>query len=217
MGSDLDLSPADIAQLRAATLARGWPWWSAPFDLNLFGIRGASSQADLYDDGIGIAWTDAAGHPHGRLFRATTDPGRPWLQRPSRASGCAILVGPAWYRGMYALGLHKGRAALVQAGPCRVWRDDDRDAVLGPLANPEGFPVEAGGGINLHDPGAEDPGKVGYSSAGCQVPWRAAYVGEIREALQRQTEAGHGGTLSYALHHANRAPELAALLSRLES
>jgi hypothetical protein len=209
----IQMSAAQIERMRAETLARGWPWFpdsQKNFDLSLFGIAGESHEANLYDDAIGVVWRDRHGIPTGLLYRATVDPGRKWLLNPMRETGCAILARPRFYKGLWKRGVHKGHDALVQVGPCSIWRDNDRDTVLDMDAPPIDRPPI---GINLHDPFSLDPAVVEGASAGCQVPWRKAYVAEIHWLVGQQAKAGQGETVSYALHDSRETESLRSIVA----
>ena len=197
----------DLLQSRA--LAKGWPWWTAPNDLNLFGLRAASDQAGPWDDAIGVAWRDRGLVPHVELFRGTTDPGRPWLDHPMRPAGCAVVI-PGYYRGLWRRGLHgsPGYPALVQVGAINVWRDADHNGTI-----LRGGPVyRDASGINLHH-GGDTKGEVGLYSAGCQPVRARADLTRILELVAAQVAAGHGETVSYGLIDVGDEPELAPLLA----
>jgi hypothetical protein len=102
--------------------------------LHLFGIRAASPvgpttverhapQFDRFEDTIGTFGTEL------RLWPATVDPGRTWTLHPMQPGGAAHLEPGRW---LFKRGLHRGHAALVQAGPVTVRRDRDRDGVSEP-------------------------------------------------------------------------------------
>lgn len=152
--------------------------------LHLIGIRGAvpvsaaptgcvavqliRNTPNDYNDAIGVFGTEL------RLFTGSVDPGSTWTLRPSNPNGCAHLLNGHW---RYQLGPHRGKPALVQAGPVKVWRDRDRDHARDPHEM-----VDTGWfGINIHA-GGVSPDVDAYS-AGCQVihggwagkPWKTFY------------------------------------------
>ena len=135
-----------------------------PYNLNLIGIRAATSVPNSFDDRFFVLWKHQ-GVWHRRVYAITTDPGTYWLQNPMNVSGTAILK-EGQYLGLWALGKHSGYDALVQVNPCTVIRDSNRDNILD-YDNHE----ETGlFGINLHR--ANQYGKsaqVDKWSAGCQV------------------------------------------------
>lgn len=141
--------------------------YEAPLErLHLLGIRSASpvgsetielheERSNQYDDTLCVFGSGFA------LFPATVDPGRTWTRKPSNPRGAAHLKFGAYD---YQRGLHRGKPALVQAGPVTVWRDTDRDGTL----DPGDFQADRGWfGINLHRGGSRPT--VDSWSAGCQV------------------------------------------------
>lgn len=189
-------------ELRAEFTHLGYPWFGSPLSLNLFGIRAANPRAGCFDDTIGLAWIDLDGHQQLLQFPATTDPGAYYLTHPLNSSGTAILA-PGHYPAMYRPGLHRGRyRALVQAGPCTVIRDRNRDDRL----DFTGRRQTGWFGINLHRAAARGTTlTVGPHSAGCQVVQRAADLSAILALVDLQ--AKHLGTpqVSYTLFY---EPEL---------
>lgn len=169
----IELSNARIrAWLDAADLTA-----PEPGRLHILGIRGAipigprqitrvEGQDDKWDDSIIVFGTEL------EAFLGTCDPGKWYGQHPINPGGCAHLVEGGPY--LYARGKHKGHAAVVQAGPVKVWRDRDRDLKQDAGENPH---WENDIGLNIH---AGSGQVVGKSSAACQVihggyegtPWR---------------------------------------------
>lgn len=95
-------------------------------------------------------------------FPITTLPGEHYLRKLLNPRGTAILA-PGQYVNAYALGLHKGKPALVQVAPVTVYRDGNRDQNFD-LVNPESGMF----GINIHRAG-KFSNFVNSWSAGCQV------------------------------------------------
>lgn len=123
-------------------------------DIALLGIRGngATNEMGVYDDTIYRRLGDVV-----TSWRASTDPGRYWIQHPVNPSGCARLRCGVW---RYTVGLHLGKhLALCQAMAVTVDRIDAKGRVT---AQQTGF-----FGINIHSGGTEP--EVGKWSAGCQV------------------------------------------------
>lgn len=127
---------------------RGWDLMMGKKDVNDNGI---------YDDLISICVSSA--EPICESFRASTDPGKYYIERPMNEMGCARLrPGLFWYK----MGSHKGHPAFVQAAGVDVER-----------LNSKGEPVHMESnvyiGANIHSGG---PGyEVDRFSAGCQVIW----------------------------------------------
>lgn len=143
-----------------------------PFKVALLGIRGfdramALASRDLaevieeernamgvYDDAIVRRIGDEL-----TIWRASTDPGRWYIENPLRSAGCARLREGLW---SYRLGPHRGNPALIQAGPVTVDRLDRRGKVVG---SDTGDNDDLG--IHIHSGGSQYT--VGRFSAGCQV------------------------------------------------
>jgi len=193
----------ELESIKQAYLDAGYAWFGeGEFNLNLFGIRGESSDPGEFNDLIGVAYVDADGAQQLRIWPATTDPGRPLLLRPINVAGTAILV-PGQYPGAYQIGNHRGYEALVQRGPVRVWRDRNRDAQLdwGDDAGIEGYY-----GINIHRarPKGDTP-DVGSYSAGCQV-FQSARDFDDMMAIARSAARRWGPRITYTLFTADQIP-----------
>lgn len=188
---------------RAVRHAVGAPWFTGPYDLNVFGIRrpwGPTGEiTDLFDDAIVLAYRDDNLDPRVEVYPATTDPGKPWEARPMRPDGCAILV-PGHYLSSHVLGTHKGYQALQQDAALKVWRDADHDGRYDTGAVHEAY---ATSGINIHS-AADDLVSttseiVGRWSAGCQVLKRRSDLRKLVAAVEAQKRRGLGGHISYTL------------------
>ena len=95
-------------------------------------------------------------------FPCTVDPGLRYNWRPINPRGTAHLCNGGPYP--YVRGLHRRKPALVQDGPVRIWRDENRNGVRD---NGEKCHPENGIGINIHRGGSS--AIVDAWSAGCQV------------------------------------------------
>jgi len=162
--------------------------------INVLGIRGyqngrATEDApDRYNDTIAVLWRDGSGR-HVREYEATVDPGAYWTENPMKPEGVAHLVDGQY---LYQSGRHKGRPALVQAGPVTVWRDRNQDDDRDP-----GEKVETGNfGINIHDGGSD--ARVGRYSAGCQVV-RGGGAGAAWQEFLSLVGMHPGSTIRYTL------------------
>lgn len=139
---------------------------SAPYNLQLVGVRSSSIASNTFDDRCYCVYRDESGTLRLESWAITTDPGRYWLEHPGKVAGTAILK-PGQYRGAWELGLHKGeKPALVQVKPVTVYRDPDGDTTLDTASEDTGL-----FGINLHRAGLKSSA-VDKWSAGCQV-WQA--------------------------------------------
>lgn len=182
--------------VRGVYQKKGYPWWTKPYDLNLFGVRAEGFHPDVFDDRIGIAYVDKFGNRLIFEVAATTDPGLYYLNNPMNSKGCAYLK-PGYYKGSHCLGIHKGYAAIVQCGPVTVYRIRKLKDIscLDMMLHDTGIH-----GINIHRALAEGLAvSVGKFGAGCQVtPW-AADLNYMRALLTMQKK--HIGTdkISYAL------------------
>jgi hypothetical protein len=201
------MTPDEIAHLFKAELIQlGYAFFEdGDFDLNLIGLRNAANHSNLFDDTFVALFKDE-GEWQYKSWAFTSDPGRKWLQRPMRPEGCAIVV-PGQYRGVYTLGQHTGKPALVQSGMLRVWRDNDRDDVAD-----YGGPVHEGSGycINIHRAGA-DSKLIEDWSAGCQVFKRSADLDEFLALCDRQIARGWN-RFSYTLINVKGTPLLAQFI-----
>ena len=80
------------------------------------------------------------------VFEATTDPSNLNLETPVNNKGCAVLR-EGVHKALWKIGKHKGQyKALVQANPCQVIRDNNRDDKIDITDNTD-FGMF---GINLH-------------------------------------------------------------------
>lgn len=163
----------------------GFPVFEGTYDLNCVIERASERRAGRLDDLFHLAYRTIDASWHDLAFPCTVDPGLAYLHRPINARGTAILQ-PGHYPGMWQRGLHHGRAALRQVGPCDVARDGDRDDLLEPGAVNRGI-----FGIDFHD----DLELGADASAGCVVAIRR-YVELTLGLLDEQHRAGHGDRLS---------------------
>lgn len=140
--------------------------WTAPYYVNLIGVRDPENPNEWNDTFIYFYWKRSGELVAKQINEFTTDPGRTYLLSPCSSKGCAILA-PGWHRRIWKLGYHKGYQALQQYSICKVYRDNDRDTEFD--LNPN--TIEEGSfGINLHRANAySDAPTVGPHSAGCCV------------------------------------------------
>jgi hypothetical protein len=133
--------------LRLAAAA-GLPVFENAYDANLIVVRDSSQPLDTYDGRIYLCWREPGGAWRELSCRAATRPGTAYLRSPMNSGGTACLV-PGRNPGSHALGQHKGTPALVQVGKVRVWRDNDRDAILD--AGPGDVVYDDATGVNVHE------------------------------------------------------------------
>lgn len=139
---------------------------SKNFNLNLVGIRSKTNKPNAFDDLMCAIWL-FDDRWHQKAYQITTDPGLYWLKNPMHVDGTAILK-EGQYRGLWEIGQHQGRyKALVQARPCTVIRDANRDDRLDFSGGIEDVGLF---GINCHRAAASGTSaEVDKWSAGCQV------------------------------------------------
>lgn len=168
-----------------------------PFNVNIIGIRNKSREVDEFDDHIMVLYRDESGVMFCDSYVATTDPGKKYLRRPINVDGAAILV-PGQYRGVYHIGMHRGKyEALCQRGATvKVYRDDNRDDIL----DHEASEIDEGWyGINIHraHPIREMERVNGYS-AGCQVFASPTDFNEFMQTIRR-SQKEFGDSFTYTL------------------
>ena len=138
---------------------------SGEYNLNIIGIRSKDHKPNSFDDRMCVVFRDEQGWVT-RTWECTTEPGRYWLENPSKLSGTAILV-PGQYRSVYKIGKHRGKydALTQQGGVVKVYRDANKDDIIDADINTaeEGY-----FGINIHKAGSAST-QVDKWSAGCQV------------------------------------------------
>lgn len=131
--------------------------------LNITGWRNKKGKVDQFDDYITVAWGKGDSWQL-KCYSATTVPGKYWLENLLNPHGTAIMV-PGQYLDSYSRGLHKGKPALVQTGPVKVFRDSNRDDRIDCSSKT----IETGlFGLNIHRAGFASK-VIGKWSAGCQV------------------------------------------------
>ena len=189
--------PARAVLMRAMD-RRNYPVATANWHINLIGIRagrpgGTPDQGDTYNDLLAVLWCQDD-RPNLIYLPMTTDPGSTYRRCPINPRGTAILK-PGHYPGMWRIGRHRGvTPALVQRGPCTVWRDNNRDDRL----DTDGMPEHTGRfGINLHSTGRISR-YVGPASGGCQVLSRPKDL-HLVLALAAKHVAAHRPDINYTL------------------
>jgi len=192
MQSDL-IRNIKTAMLQAAIIAAGGVVFTKDWQLNLVGIRCATT-GNTFDDVMAVFFW-VAGHEHLFLFPMTTDPGFHYRQNPVVPAGCAVLV-PGVYLDAYQIGLHRGAyTALVQHTAVTVWRDNDRNVTLS-----ENSPLDTGlFGINIHHANPDQESvNVDKWSAGCQVLANPRDFALLM-ALAEKHRSLHGNKFTYSL------------------
>lgn len=138
------------------------------FNLNIWGFRSDSKDTKTYNDSCAVFWENHRRQWNIEYFEITTDPSNLLLENPINGTGTAILK-EGHHKAIWSLGYHKDRKdhrALVQTRPCTVYRDNDKNGLIG-----TNLPTETGMfGINMHRAsGVHNNRLIGLYSAGCQV------------------------------------------------
>jgi hypothetical protein len=139
---------------------------TAPWTLNLVGFRD-TEKVNAFNDSLVYWYYDEKGIVIEQVDKFTTDPGLTTLKSPENVKGCAILCS-GFYEKMWTIGYHKGQyKALVQASPCKVYRDNNKDEKIDFMSKT----LESGVfGINLHRATSNGESTIVNAwSAGCQV------------------------------------------------
>jgi len=164
-----------LDNLRSLLEAKGYVFFDGhgkKLNLNLIGVRRDNQGTNEFDDFLVVLFRNSVGGIDvmtKHQYEITTDPGKYWLENPTNPKGTAILV-PGQYRGAWKIGKHQNRyEALVQRKPVKVWRDNNKDAIID-YNNIELLSDEGYFGINIHrsNPYSESY-LVNRWSAGCQV------------------------------------------------
>jgi hypothetical protein len=185
-----------LSRIKAIISDYGYVLNTLPYQLNIVGLRGRSTESNQFDDEIHVFYKKQDGKWNYHVFPATTDPGTYWLNNPSYPKGTAILA-QGQYENSYAIGRHKNMyPALVQVNPVTVIRDYNRNAFLDFF---NGEKQTGLFGINIHR--AEQSGTttvIGKYSAGCQV-FQNAQDFENFMKLCQQHENMYGNRFTYTL------------------
>lgn len=139
-------------------------------EMNIFGIRNSDSQANTFDDAVGLLYKNEKGVWIVKQYAATTDPGTYYRLNPMNVDGTAILM-KGQHKRCYKVGVHKNYQAMQQIGKMKYVRDKDKNGVLDFLAKVLGNKIiDAIIASNIHH--ASNTGKsntVDNWSAACQV------------------------------------------------
>lgn len=164
-----------------------------PWDINIIAVR-IPGETNLFDDYLYVVYKDELERWHTKRWSVTTDPGRHWLMSPMNVEGTAILV-PGQYRRSHRIGRHKGKPALVQVRPLKVYRDSNRDNVID--TEPSTV-VDGIFGINIHRAGKRST-VVEKWSAGCIVFSEDDEFEDFMNICRRQRMEGLGDLFTLTL------------------
>lgn len=164
---------------------------SYPINLNIWGIRSKSTCTKHYNDVIIMFYERDFNIWECMVFEATTDPSNLNLETPVNNKGCAVLR-EGVHKALWKIGKHKGQyKALVQANPCQVIRDNNRDDKIDITDNTD-FGMF---GINLHRASSwKVSDEIGLYSAGCQVikdvnQWNDIIIPLFDKAIGKGTQS----------------------------
>lgn len=185
-----------LTALKTMLRLNGYTLYTRPYELNIVGLRSASTRPNRFDDELHVFFKTRTGTWEYHIYRITTDPGTYWLKNPMQPKGTAILA-QGQYVNAYQLGLHRGQyKALVQRKPVNILRDYDRDAVLD-FNN--GKPERGLFGINLHRAAQRGSTRsIDKYSAGCQVFENAQDFARFIAQCEQHRER-YGNQFTYTL------------------
>lgn len=149
---------------------KGYELKTGHYEMNIFGIRNNDTTANTFDDLVGIVYRDEKNNWMIKQYKATTDPGVVYREKPINVKGSAIIV-PMQHKKCYTIGLHRGYKAIQQVAPMTYVRDNNKNKVLDFLYKTVGATyIKEVAATNIHH-----ASKTGTSvnvdnwSAGCQV------------------------------------------------
>lgn len=185
-------------EIKKLTIKEGYVWFTGPMNLNIFGLRNADRVVNLFNDIIGIAYTDADGREQCKFWHGSTKPGLFYLgDKLMNGKGTFILM-PGFYKACWQLGLHKQQyRALVQRGTgiFKGWRDANKNGIL----DYTGKIWTDVAGLNLHTTSYKtNQEKVGAWSAGCQIIQNAVDFEECMNIVEQSAKL-YGSVFSYKL------------------
>ncbi len=185
-----------LSRIKSILRSKGLILYTRPYELNIVGLRSASTTANRFDDQIHVFYRTEGIKWNYHVYKATTDPGTFWLKNPMQPQGTAILA-QGQYVDAYRIGLHKGQyKALVQCRPVTIIRDYDRDAMLDFM---NGMRITGLFGIDIHR--AAKTGTtltVDRYSAGCQVFADAVDFDRFMDLCEKHRKL-YGNRFTYTL------------------
>jgi len=193
------MSYYSLKLINRAVKSKGYSFFTGKnYDVNVIGVRRNRSNdiTNVFDDVLTISYRGSNGKWNYHEYKATTDPGKHWMNHPLNSDGTAILV-PGQYRSSYKIALHQGKyEALCQRKPVKVYRDNDLDNEydLDPDTIQNGL-----FGINIHrsNPYSESY-YVNKWSAGCQVFKRVSDFDRFMGILHNAASF-YGNSFTYTL------------------
>lgn len=157
-----------INQVKEVLTTKGYTFFDGdrPYDLNIIGIRSASTIMNFFNETLAVIYRDELGEQHIDYFHYTTKPGLYYLKNPLHPNGCAVLQ-EGQHLGAMKKRKHKGKYnALCQAKPLPFHRDSNLDENLDFV----GKVYTSNIGLNIHQESLDKIDiKVNWNSAGCGV------------------------------------------------
>ncbi len=188
--------PSDLFnRLRAAREKDGARFWTKPWDLNLFVLRG--NVVGTWDDVVLVATVDDCQREVLLRCAATADAwSGEWLN-PTAKGGCIYTLNGTYPRGL-ELGIFKGRVALRQVAPFRYVRWPDRHRIptvpeLEALGSAAGFTDTVGTHVHNRISDKTPLNPATDDSEGCTVTlYQHEHAALIRLSQQQRERHGTG-------------------------
>ena len=157
-----------IKKVCATLASKGYNFFEGdiPFNLNIIGIRSASSIPNYFNETLMVIYSDEMGEDQIHYFPCTTKAGLHYLNNPLHPDGCAITA-EGQYLGAFVKRKHRGQYyALCQDRDINYYRDpnlNDKHELIGKLRSGKI-------GLNIHREAMNFVSKkIGKYSAGCAV------------------------------------------------
>lgn len=190
----------EVGQIMSAFDMLDYKLYGGIYNLNIYGIRNLTQSSNKFDDAVGVVYQAANEQWINKQFKATTDPGLYWLNKPMRSEGTAIMV-PGQYGGAYKRGLHKGYTALEQKKPMNYVRDNNKDDYLdfALMDNPTNIITDnIKSNIHRTNPRGVESTQVDKWSAACQVLADSDDFDKLMELVEI-SEKRYGNSFTYTL------------------
>ena len=164
---------------------KGYNFNSSTYQMNIFGIRNSNSQANTFDDVVGLIFKDEKDIWQIKQYPATTDPGTYYREHPINANGTALIV-PMQHKNCYKIGKHKDYEAIQQIAKMRYFRDNNKNKILEFGYKILGYKYyEEIGATNIHHSSYNGTSySVDNWSAGCQVFQNIKQFNEFMELIK---------------------------------
>ena len=189
-----------MKQIKDAVKGLGHKWFeSGQYNVNIVGVRNSETEDNVtnkFDDCITVSYKDEQDEWCFHCFKATTDPGKYWVENIMNKKGVAILK-EGQYSGSHKIRKHQGKYnALGQKLPMTVYRDKNLNEVYDLETLDNGI-----FGINIHKAGKSST-RVDKWSAGCQVIANSDDFEEFMSIMYNAKEVW-GNSFTYTLINSN--------------